>query len=100
MTDEWGSSHLKDATARIEKKIEASVGRLSERIALAGDSINRPPGTLRVSPNDQREEFLRKIQSPDEMAKVYADAVARLGEGDAEKEYVEWVEKMIGETDG
>ena len=74
MPDDFGTPEARDATARDEKTIqEAAEYAASLDQAVKDDVSNRPLGSVKVSPEQRKQEWELMKDNPEHLAQFFVD---------------------------
>jgi hypothetical protein len=89
MPDEFGTPDARDATSQHEKTVqEAGEYAASLDIAVKEDVQNRDLGSVKVSPQQRRQEFELMKDNPEHLAQFFTDQKATV------EEMVQYLKKM------
>ncbi len=74
MPDEFGTPDARDATSMSEKTVqEAAEYAASLDQAVKEDLLNRPLGSVKVSPEQRKQEWALMVDNPEHLAQYYVD---------------------------
>ncbi len=89
MPDEFGTPGANDATSQHEKTVrEAGEYAASLDIAVKEDVQNRDLGSVKVSPQQRRQEFEVMKDNPEHLAQFFTDQKATV------EEMIQYLKKM------
>lgn len=91
----WGSPHLKDPTARLERVFNSALEKLEGiRRDTLPEVVNRPPGSEKVP----REEMLRDYgmvgNDPALLSQRLEEMIEQQGDYNGRLMFIQWIEDM------
>ena len=74
MSDDFGTPNAQDATSMHEKTV-MEAGQYAAELdkAVKEDILNRPLGSVKVSPEQRREEYALMRENPEHLAQFFTD---------------------------
>ena len=74
MSDDFGTPNARDATSMHEKTV-MEAGQYAAELdkAVKEDILNRPLGSVKVSPEQRREEYALMRENPEHLAQFFTD---------------------------